>query len=375
MTVIPEASLGTMSALQAVEVVLTQAGTPLSLPELTRRVLESGHWQSEGQTPDATISARLSTDIQQRGAASRFQRTGKGVFALRAWGLPEYEVPVRSARTASHDTPPAPEPAPLSKDSPDQPVATLPTLPAPRGMSFTTAAERVLERCADKRPMHYRAITEQALALGLIHTAGQTPEATMYAQILTEIDRQTKRGETPRFVRHGRGLVGLSRWQGRGLSGQIERHNTEVRRNLLGRLKAMPPEKFETLIGELLAKMGFDEVIVTSRSGDGGIDVRGTLVVGDVIRTHMAVQVKRWKNNVQAPDVQRVRGALGAHDQGLIITTSDFSRGARDEAARADAVPVGLMHGDQLVALLVEHSVGIHRTTHDLIELGESEAD
>ena len=41
---------------------------------------------------------------------------------------------------------------------------------------------------------------------------------------------------------------------------------------------------------------------------------------------------KRWKANVQAPTVQQVRGALGAHDQGLIITTSDFSAGARAEA-------------------------------------------
>jgi restriction system protein len=36
---------------------------------------------------------------------------------------------------------------------------------------------------------------------------------------------------------------------------------------------------------------------------------------------------------VQAPVVQQVRGSLGAHEQGLIITTSDFSTGARSEAA------------------------------------------
>ena len=68
-------------------------------------------------------------------------------------------------------------------------------------------------------------------------------------------------------------------------------------------------------------------MIVTAKSGDGGIDVRGTMVTGDVIRTRMAVQVKRWKNNVQAPTVQQVRGSLGTHDQGFIITTSDFSTG------------------------------------------------
>jgi restriction system protein len=60
----------------------------------------------------------------------------------------------------------------------------------------------------------------------------------------------------------------------------------------------MDPAAFEELVGELLAKIGFEDVTVTRASGDGGIDVRGTLVAGDVIQTKMAVQVKRWKSNV-----------------------------------------------------------------------------
>ncbi len=133
----------------------------------------------------------------------------------------------------------------------------------------------------------------------------------------------------------------------------------------------MSPIEFEELVGELLAAIGFEEVTVTKPSGDGGIDVRGILVVGDVIRLHMAVQVKRWKYNIQSPTVQQVRGSLGTHDQGLIITTSDFSEGAKNEAARHNAVPVALMNGEQFVSLLVEHTLGVHRTPYDLIELGE----
>jgi len=40
----------------------------------------------------------------------------------------------------------------------------------------------------------------------------------------------------------------------------------------------------------------------------------------------MAGQVKRWKRNVQAPMVRQVRGSLGTHEQGLIITTSASAR-------------------------------------------------
>lgn len=68
-----------------------------------------------------------------------------------------------------------------------------------------------------------------------------------------------------------------------------------------------------------------------------------------------------------------MRGSLGAHEQGLIITTSDFSAGARSEAARPDAVPVALMNGEQLVTLLIEHDIGVRRASYDLIELGEDE--
>ena len=48
----------------------------------------------------------------------------------------------------------------------------------------------------------------------------------------------------------------------------------------------------------------------------------------------------RHKQNVQAPQVQQVRGGLGAHKKQSIITTSDFSKGAQEEATRSDAVPV-----------------------------------
>jgi len=89
----------------------------------------------------------------------------------------------------------------------------------------------------------------------------------------------------------------------------------------------------------------------------------------------MAVQGKKWKpkNRVQAPVVQQVRGGLGTHEQGLIITTSDFSKGAREEAMRPNAVPVALMNGEQLVALLISNDIGITRRSHDIIELEETE--
>ncbi len=162
---------------------------------------------------------------------------------------------------------------------------------------------------------------------------------------------------------------------GEGLAYQIEQHNQEVQTKLLEYVQVLPPQAFEKLVGRLLGEMGFEEIEVTNYGGDKGIDVRGTLGVGEVIRTKMAVQVKKWKNNVQAPEVQKVRGSLGTHEQGMIITTSGFSEGAQDEAERPDAIPVALVNGQQLVDLLIEHQVLVQRVPYELIYLDVEEVE
>jgi len=338
-----------MNVREAAALVLKEAGSPLHAREIAKRILARNLWKTAGKTPHQTVAARLYMDIKQNGGRSPFVLSGPQTFALRsAGGIPEREEHAKEReRVVSTRVP---------KES----------------YSFTDAAEKVLERFGNKQPMHYRAITEKALEHGWLETEGRTPEASMYAQILTEIRRYQKRGEQPRFVQHGKGYVGLSRWMGQGLAFEIEQHNKKVRQALLKRLLEMKWEEFEELVARLLAEMGFEEIEMTGRSGDGGIDVRGTLVVGDVIRTRMAVQVKKWKRNVQAPVVQQVRGSLGTHEQGLIITTSDFSSGARTEAARPDAVPVALMNGEQLVVFLVENGIGVTRRSYDLIELDDA---
>jgi restriction system protein len=347
-----------VSVLAAVETVLSEAGSPLNYHEITKRILERSLWVSGGKTPEATVNANLATEIKKNGPNSRFQRMGKGLFALR--------------ESISSDRVIAPEPV--------TPAITLPVENSQsitsRTVSFADAAERVLEQYGNKTPMHYRAITEKALSLGLVNTAGQTPTATLYAQVLTEIARQAKRGEIPRFIKLGRGLVGLSKWIPNGVAHEIKLHNSKIYKGLHARLLSMPPVDFQDLIAHrLLPELGFAQVTVTSFSGDGGIDVRGTLVVGAVISTRMAVQVKRWTRNVQIPVVQQVRGSLGTHEQGLIITTSDFSRGARTEAQRPNAVPVALMNGEQLVTLLVAHDIGVVRVDYPLFELADPDSE
>jgi restriction system protein len=107
--------------------------------------------------------------------------------------------------------------------------------------------------------------------------------------------------------------------------------------------------------------------VLLSRSKDGGIDVRGALVVGDVIRTRLAVQVKRWKNNVQSPVIQQVRGSLGAHEQGLIITTSDFMRaGLVPPTKKYDSGPQCVHHNEEQLSGLIRYDCLLPLILEDL---------
>ena len=378
-----------MKMLDAAEAVLADAGVPLNVQEITQRAIAGGLLQSQGKTPADSIHAQLAVDIKQQGAQSRFQRTAKGVFALRQWGLLEFiatpsqksATPVLSAPDVA-DAPPAvvaPVPPVAAEPIPALPPATLvapkvKALAKPANtLSFTDAAEQVLKQFGGEKPMHYVAITKKALELGLIHTTGKTPEATLSAAVLTEIARATKRGEVSRFVKHGKGFIGLTEWLPQGLVSQIEKHNESVRKELLKQLHAMHAADFEGLITELLVRMGFDEVAKTPYSHDKGVDVRGTLVVGGVIRIRMAVQAKRWAGKVQSQVVQQVRGSLGSHERGLIITTSDFTPGAVEESKDPTKPPVALMNGEELVSLLIEHGLRAHREPYYLVELGDAE--
>lgn len=78
-----------------------------------------------------------------------------------------------------------------------------------------------------------------------------------------------------------------------------------------------------------------------------------------------------WKGNVQAPTVTSLRGSLQVYQQGIIITTSDFSRGAREEAAAANKTRIGLINGQELLELLIRHKVGVVEKALKVISLDE----
>lgn len=357
-----------LSALEAAYIVLNEVGRPLHYQELTTMILNRNLWQTDGKTPAATLNSALALDIMAHGVGSRFVRVSKGIFGLAGQTLPETDLDPKVC-------PPDPSPTettvpaacePVTLEQQDETVAPAQEI---ANLSFPDAAEKILEEAGG--PLNYREITRRALLKGLIITTGKTPASTLHSTVMMEIARDEKRGTPSRFERLDRGLIGLRASSKVGLDRDIEQNNHHIQKQLHQWLLSLSskPELFELLIGQLLLKMGYQSIETTRKTGDGGIDVRGTLVIAEVIRIRLAIQAKCWKKNVHSPTVQQVRGSLGSNEQGLIITTSDYSSGARAEADRPNAAPVSLMNGKQLVNLLIEHELLVRRTPQVLLRL------
>jgi restriction system protein len=138
--------------------------------------------------------------------------------------------------------------------------------------------------------------------------------------------------------------------------------------DLLDRIKAMDPFRFERVVLDLLVAMGYggartDAASVTPKSNDGGIDglINEDRLGLDVIY----VQAKCWKDtNVGSPDIQKFVGAIDGKRaaKGIFITTSDFAPAALDYA-RTTTKRVILINGQRLAELMVEHNIGVSRTS------------
>ena len=134
----------------------------------------------------------------------------------------------------------------------------------------------------------------------------------------------------------------------------------DYREHLMVVLRSLSPEGFERLCQRLLREAGFEEVTVTGRSGDGGIDGHGVLSLNAFVSFRVLFQCKRYQGSVPPDKVRDFRGAMqGRADKGIILTTGSFSTEARREAGRDGAPPIELIDGGQLVELFSELELGL----------------
>lgn len=143
---------------------------------------------------------------------------------------------------------------------------------------------------------------------------------------------------------------------------------TDHRTALIEKLRSMPPTAFEKLCQRLLRESGFQQVEVTGRSGDGGIDGKGILQVNPLLSFQVIFQCKRYSGAVSPAQIRDFRGAMtGRADKGIFLTTGSFSVEARREATRDGAPPIELVDSDKLVKMFEDLELGLTpKTTFEL---------
>ena len=337
-----------MTLANAISAVLRSSNRPLSVKEITKKILELGLWRTSGKTPEASVRSVISRDIGKKSHVSLFVQTASGTFELRHKAEPSH--------------------GPDSEEPDGTPAESF---------TFVKSARLILEKSKGGKPMHYKEITKKALGCGLLKTEGQTPETTMQARLSDAIKRDKKHGRSPRFFHHGKGLFGLGpppdfTSPDATFESQIKEHNASVRKALSCRLMTMDPGNFEGLIETVLEALGGVEVKKTSLSHDGGIDVRGTFMIGGVVPVRLAVQVKRRKKSVSVQEVREVRGSLKKMERGLIITIGNFTKDAKKEACEEGKDEIFLMDGEGLVELLAQYEIGLQRSDLRLDEIDET---
>lgn len=144
---------------------------------------------------------------------------------------------------------------------------------------------------------------------------------------------------------------------------------TEVKNELLEKLKEIDPYYFEKVILILLKKMGYGDFIETSKSGDGGID--GIINEDKLGLEKIYTQAKRYNDNkIREKDIRNFIGAMsGDTNKGVFITTSTFDESAVKKAREAHHSII-LIDGPKLVDLMHQYNVGVQiKTVYEVKEL------
>jgi hypothetical protein len=251
--------------------------------------------------------------------------------------------------------------------------------PREHGLQLTGLGDRLLatgEGSLEERAVFRQAIAQaQPLAPFAPFFAGERMSVTQLAgriRSLSGLARSTARRRAQTLDRWRRYLIGPELPRPGELAipelgEQLERivalHNAVAKQRTLDWLSNATPARFESICAELLEAMGYLDVRVVGGSGDGGVDVLAEHRDRWGHRTSVAAQAKRWSRSLGRRVVDEMIGVLvrgaasprGRLGQAILITTSDFSKAAREAAATESRLR--LVDGAQLVELMAEHGV------------------
>lgn len=124
--------------------------------------------------------------------------------------------------------------------------------------------------------------------------------------------------------------------------------------------------EFEEFLKYFLEKIGLEEVVVTQRSRDGGIDLTcvksGINGLSNLDEVRYYVQAKCFKpsSSVSIKDLRELRGVMPLNYKGIFITTAKFPAGAKEFAEEDKSRQIILIDGKTLVQQCISIGLGFN---------------
>lgn len=122
---------------------------------------------------------------------------------------------------------------------------------------------------------------------------------------------------------------------------------------------------FEEFLKVYLEKIGLDEVIVTQRSSDGGIDLKavrygvGGLDEADSIDYFVQAKRNTPGTSINIEKVRALRGVMPSGSKGIFITTANFSKKTEEFIDADRSRPIILIDGKRLVESCIDNEMGV----------------
>jgi len=140
---------------------------------------------------------------------------------------------------------------------------------------------------------------------------------------------------------------------------------------------------FEHFLKIYLESIGLDEVEITQRTRDKGIDLKAIRKpineFGNVGIEKFIIQAKcnNIDKSVRSSDIDRLRGVLRNNERGLFITTAKVSDDAKDKAANWNSSsPIIVIDGEALISSCIKRGIGFnYKPVFNSLELDEKLKD
>lgn len=150
----------------------------------------------------------------------------------------------------------------------------------------------------------------------------------------------------------------------------VYKNESEVKRRIISELQALGATDFEQFCISLLGPLGYEQLQVTKRGADRGVDGHGLFRQG-VVSIRSAFQAKRWRQNpVGRPEIDKFRGAIqGDYDHGVFLTTGRFTADAEAASIKKGAISLLLLDGDAIAESMIRNGIGVVRRPVQLFDI------